>query len=410
MSVGEAAVATSPARRPRWFRVAAIALSAAATLGALEAALALADVPRGPETTLREVADPRAYDADPRLLWRPHRDATLDVADLYFVRVHTDSRGLRNADRRDEWTNSRLRVLCLGDSVTFGVALADDETYPARLERALVERLPADVRPVVMNAGVPGYSSVQGERLLDELAPLAPDVIAWWFGMNDGKPALGPPDSRLDPADVAGGGALSLLRRLRTVRFAESLGAKLRGATTRTSLVEQRGILARVARRATPDGPSIVFVGCPSRLDEKLAQLDAVAAIAKSCAASRVEGGVDALSEYVPGPPGCDLAVRIDETKDGRTAVLAEGRYGRETIARTELLRRRDAVREWKKNVDAYVAALPADALSFVDLFGATPPDEAFSDNCHMTAASARVAADALARRIAEIAARRPKR
>jgi len=400
-------------RRPRAFRFAAVALSVALAGGGCEAVLAWTDLPA--PTTFEaaggdgaQIVDPRVYDVDPKLLWRPHRRATLDYPDLAFVKVRTDSRGLRGADRDDESKKSRLRVLCVGDSVTFGVALADDETYPSRLERALRGRLPPDVEPVVVNAGVPGYSSVQGLRLLDELAPLAPDVVVWWFGMNDGKPAHGGPDSKLRlPEGAAGGGAMSFLRNLRSIRFAESIGAGLRPEASRVSEAEVRAIVADLAARAAAGGPATLFVRCPSRLDEKRAQLASIAAVVRQCGAARVDGAVDALSEYCPGPPGCDLVLRIDDGPDGRVAVLGAGNYGRETLDLDEVIRRRDAVAKWKKAVDAYVALMPSDAMGFKELFGRMPPAEAFSDNCHMTAASARVAAEAIAGRVVEIVARR---
>jgi lysophospholipase L1-like esterase len=401
------------ARRPRAFRLAAVALSLAVVVGGAEAILAAAGLP-APTTFVdggggdAEIVDRRVYDVDPSLLWRPHRSATLDFPEAAFVRVHTNAHGLRGADRDDEAAKSRLRVLCMGDSITFGVSLADDETYPARLERALRDRLGPDVAPVVVNAGVPGYSSVQGMRLLDELASFKPDVVVWWFGMNDGKPAPGGPDSKLHVPDASsGGGVLSFFRRLRTIRFAESIGASLGGAATRVSPDEARETTAALAARAAAGGPTTLFVRCPSRLDEKLAQLTSIAAVVDRCGAARVEGAVDALSKYAPGPPGCEVVSKIDERPDGRVAVLGEGNFGRKTIDLDELIRRRDFVTKWKAAVDSYAAQLPPDALGYKDLFGAVPPSEVFSDNCHMTAGSARFAADAIATRIAEIVARR---
>jgi len=258
---------------------------------------------------------------------------------------------------------------------------------------------------------VPGYSSVQGLRRWREVASLEPDVVIWWFGMNDCKPALGEPDSRLRYKDAsAGDRAMAVLRKLRGVRLAETLGARLRGDVTRASIEEVRAAVAELSARAAAGGPTVIFVACPSRLDEKLAQLDAIVAVARACGAARVDGARDALSSYVPGPPGCDLAARIDEGKDGRVAVLGPGRLERLVLDVEEVARRRDFVRKWKLAVDAYVAAMPQGALGFKDLFDGLTPSEAFSDNCHMNAASARVAADSLAARIADIASRRPKR
>jgi lysophospholipase L1-like esterase len=399
------------ARRPAWFRAAAAAASIAATIGVLEAVLAAAGLPRRPALVggVTQFADARVYDSDPKLLWRLHRRANLDFPELWFVGVRTDSRGLRGADRDEEWKKSRLRVLCLGDSVTFGVALANDETFPARLERALVERLPPETAPVVINAGVPGYSSVQGLRLLDELAPLEPDVVVWWFGMNDAKAALGGPDSELRPPAPRADGETGPLGGLRTLRFAASIAESLRGDAPRVSVEEVRATVAELARRSESGGPATLIVRCPSRLDEKLAQLESIASVVRACDAPRVEGANDALSQYVVGPPGCDLVKSVRSGPDGAVAVLGEGNYGRVEIDVDELARRREAVARWKRGVDAYVAQMPPDAVGFRELFGDSPPAEVLSDNCHMTADGARRAAASVASRIAELVARRAR-
>jgi lysophospholipase L1-like esterase len=406
--------AAPAAPRPRAFRVAAVVLSLVLAAGGCEAILAAAGVPDPADFVLDEVSDEAefiaksAYDVDPRLLWRLHRSASLDIRDLAFKGVHTDKRGLRGADRDGEWAKSRLRVLCMGDSVTFGLTLADDDTFPSQLERDLRRRLASDVAPVVLNAGVPGYSSVQGMRYLDELAPLAPDVVVWWFGMNDSKPALGDPDSKLRVDDGhVGGGLPSFLRKLRTVRLARSIGARLRGFPTRVSEAETRAAVEALAARAAAGGPATVFVRCPSRLDDKLAQLDAVAAALRSCGAARVDGPQDALSEYVVGPPGCELVKKVVDHRDGRLAILGAGNYVRTTVDVDEVGRRRDFVRRWKTALDAHVAQMPPDALGYGDLFGPMPPADAFFDVCHMTEDSARAAADGVAARVVEIVARR---
>ena len=73
----------------------------------------------------------------------------------------------------------RPRILCLGGSVTFGLDLAEDETWPAQLQRLLPDSS-------VMNCGVSGYMSrnivsfAQGS-LLD----LEPDLLVLYVGRND---------------------------------------------------------------------------------------------------------------------------------------------------------------------------------------------------------------------------------
>lgn len=58
----------------------------------------------------------------------------------------TSSMGFRSAEL--EAPKSRFRILCIGDSVTFGWGVADDETYPALLQKEF-----PDVE--IINVGVP---------------------------------------------------------------------------------------------------------------------------------------------------------------------------------------------------------------------------------------------------------------
>src|SRR5438552_2980989 len=80
--------------------------------------------------------------------------------------IHTDHRGFRSPAVPVERTG--LRILTLGDSCTFGFRVNDADTYPARLMRACAAHAPGG-RVHVLDAGVPGYTSYQGRRLLPAL-------------------------------------------------------------------------------------------------------------------------------------------------------------------------------------------------------------------------------------------------
>jgi GDSL-like Lipase/Acylhydrolase family len=91
------------------------------------------------------------------------------------VPVRLDALGLRSPEigpRRP----GELRVLCLGDSITFGYGVAAEETWPDVLRERLAERLG---RPVVSgNAAVPGYGTVEQARCLRRIGPaFDPDVV-----------------------------------------------------------------------------------------------------------------------------------------------------------------------------------------------------------------------------------------
>lgn len=79
-----------------------------------------------------------------------------------------------------------LRILCLGESTTFGQPSDDDaDVWPAVLERLLREG--ASDRPVeVLNAAVPGFRIAQSRtRFTEKLAQLRPDIVIILHGATD---------------------------------------------------------------------------------------------------------------------------------------------------------------------------------------------------------------------------------
>jgi hypothetical protein len=94
----------------------------------------------------------------------------------YQHRVQVNSLGLRGPELAAKRPGER-RILFLGDSLTYGQGVADDETVPAALERALAERAPQQ-RWSVVNAGCRAYGTSHELGLLAELgARIQPDVV-----------------------------------------------------------------------------------------------------------------------------------------------------------------------------------------------------------------------------------------
>src|SRR5437870_9405759 len=89
-----------------------------------------------------------SYLSDPLLIYRlvpNHRAFTQSVP------VFINSYGLRNEEFSQIPRAGTRRILCLGDSLTFGNGVALDKTYPKQLEAML--NLPGSGRYEVINAG-----------------------------------------------------------------------------------------------------------------------------------------------------------------------------------------------------------------------------------------------------------------
>lgn len=103
-----------------------------------------------------------------------------------YDRAHINSLGFRGPEFSPVKQPGELRVVCLGNSVTFGWGVsADSLTYPARLERWLWARYPNRLIRVI-NAGMPRFNShdILGV-LLQKVVPLHPDIVVILSGWND---------------------------------------------------------------------------------------------------------------------------------------------------------------------------------------------------------------------------------
>jgi lysophospholipase L1-like esterase len=131
--------------------------------------------------------------ADPELLWRnrPGSQKTQPINPEAYGRpaswsVSIDARGYRSGPPDLKADHPGVyRVLCVGDSITYGFNVDTVDTYPKQLEALLAQRYPGR-RFEVINAGVPGWSWLQGRRYLElEGLALRPDVVVIGHGTND---------------------------------------------------------------------------------------------------------------------------------------------------------------------------------------------------------------------------------
>jgi lysophospholipase L1-like esterase len=133
------------------------------------------------------------FEGDPLLFWR----LVPGLHDVVWdgTLVTTNAQGLRGPRPVERKKPGAFRILCAGDSVTFGYRVPrvyrrrpgdyDELPYPMLLEKRLREANPGrDVEVVAL--AVPGYSSYQGLAWLRrDLARLQPDLVTACYGWND---------------------------------------------------------------------------------------------------------------------------------------------------------------------------------------------------------------------------------
>jgi lysophospholipase L1-like esterase len=128
---------------------------------------------------------------------------------LFNSLISINSKGFRGPEfaMRKE---AHYRILCLGESTTFGCTLgADDKPWPELLEEKIRERLPLLQGVEVINAGIPSYDLTHNiSRLREGLTALKPDMIISYHGYNGFAMLYGalpppyggaPPEYRLRP-------------------------------------------------------------------------------------------------------------------------------------------------------------------------------------------------------------------
>lgn len=96
--------------------------------------------------------------------------------DAVVMRINGD--GFKGPDI--DKTHSRIRILTIGDSCTFGT-IFDEYSYPRTVEREL-KRLEKHVE--VINAGVEGYEPANVLARIDEFKALRPEITTIYIGWN----------------------------------------------------------------------------------------------------------------------------------------------------------------------------------------------------------------------------------
>lgn len=134
------------------------------------------------------------YEWDRFLFYRLRPNLSVPLTDVLAPPGHrertrwiltTNGKGYRGREAAFGSHAGVYRILCAGDSSTFGWGVESEDAYPSLLEAELRSRRPG-VRIEVVNLGVCGYSSFQGRILLErEGLKYEPDLVTISYGSND---------------------------------------------------------------------------------------------------------------------------------------------------------------------------------------------------------------------------------
>lgn len=131
-----------------------------------------------------ELDFPKFYLKDEKLFWRLRPNLYIKSGFVISGEYRTNSGGFRDREFEDNRSTSKKRILCLGNSVTFGWRVAEEEAYPQVLQNLLPDEFE------VYNCAQTGYTTYQGKRLLGELLQkYRPDAVILAYIWNDLLPA-----------------------------------------------------------------------------------------------------------------------------------------------------------------------------------------------------------------------------
>jgi lysophospholipase L1-like esterase len=105
--------------------------------------------------------------------------------------VYINALGYRGPEIRIQKKPGVARIVCIGDSLTYGQFVSEDGIFSAHLQRLFISH---EIPVEVINAGVPGTTIVDQLFYLTRSMVLQPDLVILTFSENDiddmGKPPM----------------------------------------------------------------------------------------------------------------------------------------------------------------------------------------------------------------------------
>jgi lysophospholipase L1-like esterase len=224
---------------------------------------------------LNNYLTPQQYNSefvpDPLLFWKLrsnlHTRSHVQGADFELI---VNSKGLRSPELPFYKVPKEYRVLCLGDSITYGHGVDYSYCYPQQL-KDLLQGAYADRKISVINGGCPGYSLWQGMQLYKSLgSKYRPDLVILGFiyadtgyeWKSDSQRALHNPFLRfLMPLLYKSELYLFLRNTKISLENPEGLPPEdFEFKTQRVPLSEYRALLTEFARLVNAAGGKVIFL------------------------------------------------------------------------------------------------------------------------------------------------------
>jgi lysophospholipase L1-like esterase len=208
------------------------------------------------------------HESDDLLFYRLKRNFSISFMPNpgLIINYSTNSLGFRGDEFSAKKPEGKVRIICTGDSSTFGCSVNLIQTYSARLGHMLSKKT-REKNSEVINAGVLGYSSYQGLKYFETvLRDLRPDILIASWGYNDARKAPAP-DSEVDSMTVRSLGFSSKLNNLALYRLIDKIISGTKEATgSTTPLVPKVSVdkfgnnLDKLVSYCKEDGIHLIFL------------------------------------------------------------------------------------------------------------------------------------------------------
>jgi lysophospholipase L1-like esterase len=212
---------------------------------------------------------PVLFMKDARLHWKLRPSVETEF-------LKTTVRTSREGFRGGEPEMAQRVAMCLGDSTVFGYSVEESDAFPARLQSRLRQQSKSDHAWSVINAGVPGYSSLQVRLQAEKLVPRwKPAVIILCVGNNEAWP-VERSDRQIDEDRAISARLVSLLSASKVLVWAAEkirpekpqpfIAPDLEKAVPRVSKEEFGENLRAIAEIAREANARLILLGPPANL------------------------------------------------------------------------------------------------------------------------------------------------